>query len=303
MHCKEVRNYFADYVKERLEVSAQAEFARHLRECSSCRSEVDALTDAWIKMGALPAGAPPSPDMDIRFQMSMEEYKQELEQAAVRPARPSSRLWVNRALLAAAALSVVMVSFWIIRVSRRPQNPEAILEVGSLYRVAGDKTTSVDVGDGVSLYDTLRSSADAGSMLLLADGSSVEMLSESQLSLERASDGLSVHLTKGIVIVNAAKQGAGHLYVQTRDVIVSVVGTVFLVNAEEEGSRVAVIQGEVRVQQGGLEKTLRPGEQVSSNPVMDPMPVKEELASSRNAESHLALLEQSVPAVQQTPEH
>jgi uncharacterized protein (TIGR03435 family) len=301
MQCNEVRNYFADYVKERLEVSTQAEFARHLRECSSCRSEVEALTEAWIKMGALPAGEPPSPDMDIRFQMAVEEYKHELKQAAVPPARPSLHLWLKRSLLAAAALSVVIVSLWIIGVSRLPQNPEAMLEDGSLYRVAGDKTAIVDVGKSVRLYDTLRSGADAGSMLLLADGSRVEMLSESELSLERASDGLSVHLARGVVIVNAAMQRAGHLYVQTRDVIVSVVGTVFLVNAEEEGSRVAVIQGEVRVQQGGLEKTLRPGEQVSSNPVMDPMPVKEKLSSSRNAESHLALLEESAPQVPETP--
>jgi hypothetical protein len=199
-----------------------------------------------------------------------------------------------------------MVSLWIIRVSRPTQNAEAVLEGGSLYRVAGDKTTSVGAGTSVHLYDSLRSSADTGSMLLLADGSRVEMLSESELSLERASDGLSVHLTRGGIIVNAARQRAGHLYVQTRDVIVSVVGTVFLVDTEEEGSRVAVIQGEVRVQQGGLEKRLRPGEQVASNPIMEPMPVKQELSLSRNAESHLALLEQQAaivpPPPPQTPE-
>ena len=40
----------------------------------------------------------------------------------------------------------------------------------------------------------------------------------------------------------------------------SVVGTVFLVNAEEEGSRIAVIEGEVRVQPGTSEKSLRRGE-------------------------------------------
>jgi len=301
MQCNEVRNYFADYVKERLEVSIQAEFARHLRECSSCRSEVEALTDVWIKMGALPVGEPPSPDTDMRFQLVMEEYKHELKQVAVRPARTSLHIWLKRSLVAAAALSIVMVSFWIFRVSGLPQHPEAMLEDGPLYRVAGDKTTSVDAGNGVRLYDTLRSSAGAGSMLRLADGSRVEMLPESELSLERASDGMSVHLTRGGIIVNAAKQREGHLYVQTRDVIVSVVGTVFLVDTEEEGSRVAVIQGEVRVQQGGLEKRLRPGEQVSSNPVMEPMPVKQELSWSRNAESHLALLEQQAAIVPPPP--
>jgi hypothetical protein len=39
------------------------------------------------------------------------------------------------------------------------------------------------------------------------------------------------------------------------NVTVSVVGTVFLVSAEEEGSRVAVIEGEVRVKQGTTEKS------------------------------------------------
>lgn len=51
--------------------------------------------------------------------------------------------------------------------------------------------------------------------------------------------------------------------------MVSVVGTVFLVNAEAEGSRVAVYEGEVRVQEGGKERKLRSGEQVATNPRME----------------------------------
>jgi uncharacterized protein (TIGR03435 family) len=98
---------------------------------------------------------------------------------------------------------------------------------------------------------------------------------------------------RGGIIVNAAKQRTGHLYVQTKDVTVSVVGTVFLVNAEEQGSRVAVIEGEVRVKQGKTEKSLRQGEQVTTNPTMTVRPVKDAIAWSRNAEALAELLPQS----------
>jgi uncharacterized protein (TIGR03435 family) len=125
------------------------------------------------------------------------------------------------------------------------------------------------------------------------------MRPESELALEPANDGPRIRLNAGSVIVTAAKHG-GHLYVQTKDVSVSVVGTVFLVNAEQAGSRVAVIQGEVQVQQGATSRKLAPGEQVASNPLMESHPVPEEIAWSRHAEEHLALLQRS--AANATPE-
>jgi uncharacterized protein (TIGR03435 family) len=131
----------------------------------------------------------------------------------------------------------------------------------------------------------------------------VEVRAKSQLSLERADDGLRIHLQQGGIIVNAAKQTAGqHLYVRTKDATVSVVGTVFLVNAEEEGSRVAVIEGEVRVVQGDVEKSLRPGQQVLTQPVMRWQPVSEEISWSGSREAHLALLQQSTATVTQPGE-
>ena len=105
--------------------------------------------------------------------------------------------------------------------------------------------------------------------------------------------------------MNAAKQAAGRrLYVQTKDVTVSVVGTVFLVSAADDGSRVAVIEGEVRVQQGETEKSLRPGEQVSSNKNVESIALQEEIGWSREAAAYLALLHQSLAqnlAARQTP--
>jgi uncharacterized protein (TIGR03435 family) len=140
--------------------------------------------------------------------------------------------------------------------------------------------------------ETLR--FDSATTLALTDGSRVEVRAKSQLSLERADDGLRIHLQQGGIIVNAAKQKAGrHLYVRTKDVTVSVVGTVFLVNAEDEGSRVAVIEGEIRVKQGEIEKSLRPGQQVLTEHVMTWQPVSEEISWSGSRETHLALLRQA----------
>lgn len=139
--------------------------------------------------------------------------------------------------------------------------------------------------------EPVRTGRDTGAMLSLADGSHVEMRAQSELSLERAEDGLGIRLVNGSIIVNAAKQSGGHLYVQTKDMTVSVIGTVFLVNTEASGSRVAVIEGEVRVREGTTETRLQPGEHVSTNPAVVPLPVKEEIAWSRNADKHLAILE------------
>ena len=191
--------------------------------------------------------------------------------------RPVQRWrWLAVATIAAAIAIAIVVPV------KMAQRAPAVLE-----DVAGSRK--------IPFGEVLRSSGGPGETLVLADGSRVEMRAKSELSLERADDGVRIQLHSGGIIVNAAKQRNGHLYVQTKDVMVSVVGTVFLVNAEEEGSRVAVIEGEVHVQQGVTETKLRPGEQVTSNPRMESIPVKDEVAWSREAVAHVALLQQ-VPA-------
>jgi uncharacterized protein (TIGR03435 family) len=54
-----------------------------------------------------------------------------------------------------------------------------------------------------------------------------------------------------------------------------------------------VIEGEVRVQQGGMEQTLGPGDHVATNPALDVPRVREAIAWSRNAAGLAALLQQS----------
>lgn len=194
--------------------------------------------------------------------------------------------------LFAATLSAPYIRTALVGGGTRARVAEAI--EGAVYRQSGTEARLVETGGSVSPNEMLRTN-DATAQLMLVDGSRVEMRSRSELSLARANDGLTIRLNTGSIIVNAAKQPHGHLYVQTNDVTVSVVGTVFLVNAEREGSRVAVIEGEVRVRQGSLETKLRPGEHVSSSPSLKARPVKEEIAWSRHLDAYLRLLHQSVP--------
>ena len=139
----------------------------------------------------------------------------------------------------------------------------------------------------------------------LADGSRIEMRAGAEAVVENVPDGLMIRLNSGSMMVFAAKQAAGrHLYVQTRDLKVSVVGTVFLVNADDKGSRVAVMEGEVRVQQGTVEKSLRPGEQLASNPKSENLQFFRETGWSREAYAYLSKLHESIAqslAARQSP--
>src|SRR5262249_52117456 len=99
-----------------------------------------------------------------------------------------------------------------------------------------------------------------------------------------ARDGVKIKLARGNVIVAAAKQH-GHLYVETGDCNVSVVGTLFSVSSGIKGSRVAVIEGEVEVEQESGQQSLLPGQQTFTNRAMGPVPIDQEIAWSRNAEA------------------
>jgi uncharacterized protein (TIGR03435 family) len=207
------------------------------------------------------------------------------------PKKASHRLWMP-----AAAAALVMV---ILSVMLWPRNGPAVVESveGGLYRLNQGAVEPLRVSQSIDSGETIRANGGSGGTLVLGDGSRVEMRSQSELSLENADDGIRINLKNGSIIVNAAKQRAGHLYVQTKDMTVSVVGTVFLVNAEEEGSRIAVIEGEVRVQQGAMEKKLEAGEQVATNPALESRPVSEELEWSPRASFHLAEWRQSAVAL------
>jgi uncharacterized protein (TIGR03435 family) len=133
-------------------------------------------------------------------------------------------------------------------------------------------------------------SSDRNEVVNMSDGSQIEMRAHSEIALENADDGLRARLNDGGIIIHAAKQRHGHLYVQTKDVIVSVTGTVFFVSAETSGSRVAVIEGSVQVQQGTQTTELTAGKQFSTNATLRAVAIEEEISWSPRASEYLALL-------------
>jgi len=195
----------------------------------------------------------------------------------------------------AASLTIgIGIGAWQMRdnLLPAPAGPRGTVESvnGFLYRVSDTGSSSVAAGSELSEREEILTGRGASAMVRLADGSLVEMRERSGLSLSRKRSGMTIRLARGSVIVEAAKQRSGRLYVATNDCLVSVKGTVFAVDSGTKGSRVAVLQGVVQVDESNRTKLLHPGEQLSTSPAMAPAPIKDEIAWSRNLNEHLALL-------------
>ncbi|HET9216385.1 MAG TPA: FecR domain-containing protein [Terriglobia bacterium] len=261
--CEDFRALIPAYLTSSLTPSRRLLFEDHVRECMSCRKALEAA-----RQGAT-----------------------DLSRSARVRSVPTNRVWrrhakwaapIAAALLVALALQTSVVRDWIW-----PIDVHAIVQMvdGGLFRVSGQDVQPVNAGQRIERGQTVRTGLDSGAMLELADGTRVEMASKSELALVRSRDGVKIKLARGNVIVAAAKQH-GHLYVETSDCNVSVVGTVFAVSTGLKGSRVAVIEGEVYVEQeNGTEESLLPGEQTYTNPEMGAVTITEEIAWSRNAEA------------------
>jgi hypothetical protein len=252
--CAEFRPDFPAYQSGTLTGSRRMLLEDHLSRCSACRA---ALAD----------------------------LKGERRVIAM-PQRSSSR-WTRWGGLAAAAALVLSVTYlgrdsidrWMA-----PSGPRAtvVSAGGGLYRMPGG---ALAVGD----KETIRTGPGARATLRLADGSTVEVNERTELFVTATWSGQAIHLQRGDVIVEAAKQRRGHLRVMTRDSIASVKGTIFGVSAGMGGSVVSVIEGSVAVNQPGREVLLKPGQQAASNPGLATS-VDQAIAWSPDANEYLQVL-------------
>jgi hypothetical protein len=154
---------------------------------------------------------------------------------------------------------------------------------GQVYQIADTRSAPVVSGEKLQKGDRIRTAKDGHAFVRLGDGSVIEMKDRSELSLSKNSLGTTIHLNRGAIVVEAAKQGKQHLFVDTGDSHVSVTGTVFSVNSGTKGSRVSVIEGEVHMDHAGSERVLRGGEQATTSAAIDRIPVKDEVAWSHKA--------------------
>src|SRR5262245_45192752 len=216
-----------------------------------------------------------------------------VRRAPVKSRRYSLRPVVMRWGIAAALvigfglLAVPMIQrFW------PSGNFEATVQAaeGQVYQVADAKTASIAAGAKLAKGEIIRTAKDAHAVVRLGDGSSIEMKDRAEFYLTKNGQGTTIHLNRGSIVVEAAKQKGEHLFVDTGDSLVSVTGTVFSVNNGTKGSRVSVIEGEVNLNHSGSDQVLRAGEQATTSAAISKVPVKDEVAWSRKAAQYSQML-------------
>ena len=173
---------------------------------------------------------------------------------------------------------------------------------GTLFAVTADGIRPLQAGQDLPSDIELRTAKDSDAVLQLADGSSVEMRERSSLSTSANALDLTVRLGRGSVLVKAKHRTKGHLYVDTGDCRVAVTGTVFEVTAGVKGSRVAVVEGEVHVTLDNQEKVLHAGDQTQTSANVEPEPVSQQIAWSRDrqvllSKVHTAFTQARPPAL------
>lgn len=161
---------------------------------------------------------------------------------------------------------------------------------GQVYQVADTRTAAVASGAKLQQNEKVRTAKDGRAVVRLGDGSLIEMKDRSELYLTKAGKNTTIHLNRGSIVVEAAKQKDGQLFVESADSLVSVTGTIFSVNNGTKGSRISVIEGEVNLNHAGADHVLRPGDQATTNSSITTIPVKDEVAWSRNAQKYTAVL-------------
>ncbi len=269
--CAEFRPDLAAYVSGALGGSRRILLEDHLSRCPACRA-------------------------------SMAELRGE-RRVIPMPERSPAR-WTRWGALAAAAALVMAVAYagrGSIDRLMAPDGPRAtVVSVdGRVYRLGGETLAAEGtIGEG----EIVRTGPGAHAVLRLADGSTVDVNERTELFTTAAWSGLTLHLQRGDVIVQAAKQRRGHLRVLTRDSIASVKGTVFAVSAGLAGSVVSVVEGAVAVSQPGTERLLRPGQQAASNRALTSS-IEEAVSWSPDAAEYLELLGSLVNIEQQLAQH
>jgi ferric-dicitrate binding protein FerR (iron transport regulator) len=265
--CADVQALFPALRQSTLPAARALLVEDHLRECAPCRT-------AYRQPG--------------RARLSVLPWRPAAPAAAAPP-----RSWRRPALAAAAVAAVALAGIAVQQVffGVPPGSRASVQAVsGVLQRVALDRTGPLAPGEELAEAEAVRTGRDSQARLRLRDGSLVEMSDRAELFVTARGKDTKVHLERGRIIVQAAKRRTGHLLVASNDCTVEVTGTVFSVNAGLKGSRVSVIEGHVRVSRGGDGQTLQPGEQWATSTAMGNVPLRDEIAWSRDLDQHLALL-------------
>jgi len=209
---------------------------------------------------------------------------------AITATRPAYRRWAAAAAVAAVAVLGAYTAWQAAPLFGGDPKLKVMRVDGTLYQVTAGAMVPLRPGMTVSAKDPIRTTKDGGALVMMDDGSRVELRDRTELTVARRRDGATVRLAGGAIIVEASPQGSGHLDVRTEDCLVAVKGTIFAVNAGMKGSRVSVVEGAVRVAADGRESLLKPGDQMSTSDAVTAVSVGDEIAWSKDAPRYTQLL-------------
>lgn len=278
LDCSGFQALIPDYLQDRLPTAKRLLLEDHCHECVNCRHSLEEARRRVI-------------------------FPQQKPTAPVRSSSiHSKRVWAIAASIMCVALLLSVL--YQAGLFTRTVEADATLQSlsGSIYRVDSGESDSVTPGNRIKARERLRTAKNSNAVLSLADGSEIEMGQRSELGISPGSDGMTINLRRGNVIVRAAKQRKGHLYVVTSDLKVAVKGTVFSVSHGTKGSRVSVVEGQVRVLHGKEQTVLSAGQQYSSGAALSSVPVAEEVGWSRNVDDYRQRLRE-VNALKQDIRH
>jgi transmembrane sensor len=122
---------------------------------------------------------------------------------------------------------------------------------------------------GAEIYKT---GVGQRSTFVLADGSSVELNSQSRINVNFSELRRSVKLVKGQALFNVAKNTQRPFVVRAGNRQIVAVGTQFDVRLDSRSVQVTLIEGKVRVEQGGVAVVLTPGKQLVAKLVVHKNP-------------------------------
>ncbi len=272
--CADFQNMIPAYLDKDLSGARLLLFEDHTRECLACRR---ALKQARTGTPSMATAAHPAYSVAAKNRIAAR--------------RDSVWKWAIAAtfVIAFGVAAMMLVSRFSSSGEARAANLQ--WASGEVYRIGDAESRPLKVGEAIKSNERIRTAKDARAVVRLTDGSLVEMKERSEFSVSDNSKGTTINLARGDVIVQAAKQHDRHLYVSTNDCLVSVTGTIFAVGNGTKGSRVSVVEGEVHVDQAGRrEQILHSGDQALTNETLDPVPVKNDINWSRDAERYAALL-------------
>ena len=261
--CEDFRALIPGYLQKELSTPRALLFEDHVHACVACRHALDRAREG---------------EKQVAWKFEGRSR--------------GSRVW-QFALGAAAVAAIACVAIAFndgLLPGQHPQQASVQSVNGSLYSLAGDQVRLIPAGYTIGSGDEVRTAKGSTAVLRLTDGSLVEMGERAGVSVSRSWKGTTVHLDDGQVIVQAAKQHTGHLFVATDDALVSVKGTIFSVKHGIKGSRVAVIEGVVRMDYGDHSAELHPGDEETSSANVSKVPIPNEIGWSKNAAQYLALL-------------